>query len=377
MANFTNIIELADGLIERLGKTDTVKTASAEPQISSDLSKALRKIAQDLRNDSSLDDLTVAEVMKLATTGAQAQGAGATAVQGLPPPTLPGLSTGNMGMTAGGGGAMPEPKLGSMGPEMRHVLGLTGLGTAAGAGAGALTADEGHRLEGAALGGLAGGAYSAGIGGIQTGVARAFVPEVARADALRSIRSIGDLALQGGVSGLIGGTAASTLTSDAAEPKLGSVSPEMRHVLSLTGLGTAVGAGAGALTADEGHRLEGAALGGLGGGALGAGASGLQAGLVRGAVRASTLPEAVEAAMRDTMLRGMRDPASLALHGLGAASAGSLAANGLDEPSSKIAAILRKTAATLRAEHAVDQQSKIATAQHTVRAAAALHTLRT
>ena len=156
---------------------------------------------------------------------------------------------------------MPEPKLGSVSPEMRHVLSLTGLGTAVGAGAGALTADEGHRLEGAALGGLAGGAYSAGIGGTQAGVAHTFLPEVARADALRSIRSIGDLALQGGVSGLIGGTAASTLTSDA--------------------------------------------------------------------------------------------------------------------PESKIAAILRKTAATLRAEHAADQQSKIATAQHTVRAAAALHTLRT
>lgn len=259
MANFTNIIELADGLIERLGKTDTVKTASAEPQISSDLSKVLRKIARDLRNDTAMDDLTVAEAVKLATTGAQAQGAGATAVQGLPPPTLPGLSTGNLGMTAGGGGAMPEPKLGSLSPEALHALGFAGLGAATGAGGGALAAGEGNRLEGAATGALAGGALGAGAGGLQAGLARALLED----------------------------------------------------------------------------------------------------------------PQA-----RERVLQAGRNPADLALTGMGTGLMGA-STQMSDEPSSKIAAILRKTAATLRAEHTADQRSKIATAQHTVRAAAALHTLRT
>ncbi len=254
---------------------------------------------------------------------------------------------------------MPEPKLGSVSPEMRHVLSLTGLGTAVGAGAGALTADEGHRFEGAALGGLAGGAYSAGIGGTQAGIAHTFLPEVARADALRSIRSIGDLALQGGVSGLIGGTAASTLTSDAAEPKLGN----FRYTIP----GALTGGLGGYAASDDGKGMQGALTGAALGAGLGLGADMSMAALPRGLD-----PDALK--KTEDAMRALTAVGAVPLGAAGGAAASALSS---DEPSSKIAAILRKTAATLRAEHAADQQSKIATAQHTVRAAAALHTLRT
>lgn len=116
MANPVNIYALADEIVTRLKTPRSVKVAHAEPV--PPLIAELRKVAAALRTDALDGDALYAPAVKLASTGAQAQGAGATAVQGLPPPTLPGLSTGNLGMTAGGGGALPEPKLAA---ELRRV----------------------------------------------------------------------------------------------------------------------------------------------------------------------------------------------------------------------------------------------------------------
>ena len=128
MRNGMSVVDLADSLLASVQQS---KTASDASVISAPVTAAhpvallLKRAAAALRQAPELPEVTPLEaVEKLAmalsgTTGAHSAASGATLA--AKPPTLPGLRTSNMGITAGTGGAAPVTKVGA---ELRKVASL-------------------------------------------------------------------------------------------------------------------------------------------------------------------------------------------------------------------------------------------------------------
>lgn len=119
MAGRGNIVELADRLVAE-ATAAAVKTASApatpaEPSVLHPVAAFLKKAAAQLRSIPDEPSVSLDAVEKIAMSlggstaksGLNAGAAGGSGVQ-ITAPSLPGLKSSNLGVTAGGGGAAPS-----------------------------------------------------------------------------------------------------------------------------------------------------------------------------------------------------------------------------------------------------------------------------
>lgn len=236
-----DIIALAERLID---ETRTVKTAAAvvtEAPSLHPVVRFLKQAAETLRSTPDEPSVTLDAVAKLASavTGGAVTGGGSPA--GIAAPKLPGLQASNLGATAGGGGTSGAyVKAASVANTIRKVaadlralgdeessdktaahvlnaattmslmfgektgghLGSALMGSALGAGTGALFAPEDRRLVGAGTGAL--------VGGVAGGLLTPQIVQGLTEGVGASLRPATDLELLAGAAapGLIGGTAA-------------------------------------------------------------------------------------------------------------------------------------------------------------------------
>ena len=184
---------------------------------------------------------------------------------------------------AGAFGTIPAALVGGLtAPEGRGIAG------AGGAGVGALLGQLGGGVGGAALGGLGGAGYAALRNALiarEPWYSRMWEDETDPGEAALTGGTIGALlgAPAGGAYGAYHGRRAGIGEEHLREKNSGAMSPSTEKFIlaKLVSMGmipgAAIGGATGALTSDEGHRLQGA-LTGMGGGALLGGLGGLAGG---------------------------------------------------------------------------------------------------